>query len=69
MIFLLGVLLFLLTAMDITKTTLSTRGGGLLTNAVARSVRACFFVAAGRRGEARLLEYSGQCVLLAVLAS
>lgn len=69
MIFLLGVLLFLFTAMDITKTTLSTRGGGLLTNAVARSVRACFFVAAGRRGESRLLEYSGQCVLLAVLAS
>ncbi|WAN10828.1 potassium channel family protein [Stutzerimonas balearica] len=69
MIFLLGLLLFLFTAMDITKTTLSTRGGGLLTNAVARSVRACFFVAAGRRGESRLLEYSGQCVLLAVLAS
>lgn len=68
MVFLvLGILLFLMTAMDITKTTLSTRGGGTLTNAVSRLVWRCFFIASGRRGESKLLEYAGQCVLLLVL--
>ncbi|WP_407290634.1 potassium channel family protein [Stutzerimonas zhaodongensis] len=68
MVFLvLGILLFLITATDITKTTLSTRGGGTITNMVSRSVWRCFFAAAGRRGESKLLEYAGQCVLLLVL--
>jgi len=68
MVFLvLGILLFLFTAADITKTTLSTRGGGTITNIVSKSVWRCFFAAAGRRGEAKLLEYAGQCVLLLVL--
>lgn len=70
MVFLvLGVLLFLLTIVDITKTTLSTRGGGTITNTVSRTVWRCFFAAAGRRGESRLLEYAGQCVLLLVLVA
>ena len=68
MVFLiLGILLFLITATDITKTTLSTRGGGTITNTVSRSVWLFFFALAGRRGEAKLLEYAGQCVLLLVL--
>ncbi|HAW26327.1 MAG: potassium channel family protein [Gammaproteobacteria bacterium] len=68
MVFLvLGIVLFLITAMDIIKTTLSTRGGGPITNAVSKMVWHCFFSAAGRRGESRLLEYAGQCVLLLAL--
>lgn len=68
MVFLvLGIVLFLITAMDIIKTTLSTRGGGPITNAVSRMVWRCFFNVAGRRGESRLLEYAGQCVLLLAL--
>ncbi len=63
----LGVVLFLATALDITKTTLSTRGGGMLTNGVTRLVWRCFFLAAGRRGQSKLLEYAGQCVLVSVL--
>lgn len=66
-LFILGTLLFFMTAADITKTTLSTRGGGILTNTVARLVWACFFKAAGRQGRSRLLEYAGQFVLLSVL--
>jgi hypothetical protein len=62
-----GILLFLFTAIDLTKTTLSTRGGGIITNSVSRSVWRCFFIAAGRRGDSKLLEYAGQCVLLLVL--
>ncbi|WP_417786847.1 potassium channel family protein [Stutzerimonas xanthomarina] len=62
-----GILLFLITATDITKTTLSTRGGGTITNTVSKSVWRFFFALAGRRGEAKLLEYAGQCVLLLVL--
>lgn len=62
-----GIVLFLITAVDITKTTLSTRGGGTLTNAVSRLVWRCFFIAAGRRGESKPLEYAGQCVLMLVL--
>ena len=49
-LFTLGILLFLLIAADIIKTTLSTRGGGMLTNAVTRSVWALFFRVAGRQG-------------------
>ncbi|MGK9063842.1 potassium channel family protein [Stutzerimonas chloritidismutans] len=66
-LFSLGVLLFLLVATDITKTTLSTRGGGTLTNLTARLVWRVFFVAAKRRGASKLLEYAGQVVLLSVL--
>lgn len=68
-LFILGILLFLVTAADIIKTTLSTRGGGMLTNAVTRLVWACFFGMARRRGRSRLLEYAGQFVLLSVLLS
>ncbi|GAB6387542.1 potassium channel family protein [Stutzerimonas marianensis] len=67
LLLLLGVLLFLLVATDITKTTLSTRGGGILTNLVSRLVWWGFFSAARRRGASRLLEYAGQAVLLSVL--
>ncbi len=63
----LGILLFLVTAIDITKTTLSSRGGGLLTNGVSRLVWFGFFAAARRRGGSKLLEYAGQTVLLSVL--
>ncbi|WP_217474125.1 potassium channel family protein [Stutzerimonas stutzeri] len=68
MVFLIsGIVLFLVTATDITKTTLSSRGGGTITNVVSRLVWQGFFIAAGRRGESKLLEYAGQCVLLLVL--
>ncbi|MCQ4258896.1 potassium channel family protein [Stutzerimonas stutzeri] len=63
----LGIVLFLATVLDVTKTTLSTRGGGTLTNGMSRLVWRCFFQAAGRRGESKLLEYAGQCVLVSVL--
>lgn len=68
-LFTLGILLFLLIAADIIKTTLSTRGGGMLTNAVTRSVWALFFRAAGRQGRSGLLQYAGQFVVLSVLLS
>lgn len=68
-LFTLGILLFLLIAADIIKTTLSTRGGGTLTNAVTRSVWALFFRAAGRQGRCGLLQYAGQFVVLSVLLS
>ena len=68
MVFLfLGIALFLITAADITKTTLSTRGGGTITNGVSRLVWRGFFIAAGRRGTSKPLEYAGQCVLMLVL--
>lgn len=68
MIFLVsGIVFFLITAMDIIKTTLSTQGGGPMTNAITRMVWQCFFIASRRRGESKLLEYAGQCVLLLVL--
>lgn len=63
----LGVLLFLATPTDIIKTTLSTRGGGMLTNGLTRLVWRGFFWASGRRGESKLLEYAGPCVLVSVL--
>ncbi|HBC02152.1 MAG TPA: two pore domain potassium channel family protein [Pseudomonas sp.] len=65
----LGILLFLFTAADIIKTTLSTRGGGMLTNGVTRVVWACFFNIARRRGRSKWLEYAGQFVVLSVLMS
>ncbi len=68
-LFTLGILLFLLIAADIIKTTLSTRGGGMLTNAVTRSVWALFFRAAGRQGRSGVLQYAGQFVVLSVLLS
>ncbi len=70
MVFLvLGILLFLLVAADIVKTTLSMRGGGMITNRVSRLLWRLFFLAAGRKGESKLLEYTGQCVLIGVLLS
>jgi len=68
-LFTLGILLFLLIAADIIKTTLSTRGGGMLTNAVTRSVWSLFFRAAGRQGRSGVLQYAGQFVVLSVLLS
>jgi len=65
----LGILLFLLVASDIVKTTLSMRGGGMITNRVSRLLWRLFFLASGRKGESKLLEYTGQCVLLCVLLS
>ncbi|MCQ4327830.1 potassium channel family protein [Stutzerimonas stutzeri] len=43
------------------------RGGGKITNGLSRGVWRAFFLAAGRRGESKLLEYAGQCVLLSIL--
>jgi hypothetical protein len=63
----LGVLLFLVVVLDMAKTTLSMRGGGKITNALARAVWRLFFLAARRQGESRLLEYAGQCVLISIL--
>ncbi|WP_421681707.1 potassium channel family protein [Stutzerimonas urumqiensis] len=65
----LGILLFLLVAMDITKTTFSTRGGGMLTSGLSRLIWHTFFLLARGRGQSRLLEYAGQTAVLSVLLS
>lgn len=63
----LGAFLFAITALDIIKTTLSSNGGGKITNLVSRSVWKVFFLAAGRKGKSKLLQYAGPSVLVSIL--
>lgn len=63
----LGVVLFGLTILDIIKTTLSSNGGGLLTNQVAKGVWKAFFLVSGKRGRSGLLRYAGPATLVSIL--
>ncbi|AMR29494.1 hypothetical protein A0257_21965 [Hymenobacter psoromatis] len=64
-----GVGLAGLAILDLIKTTLSSQGGAWGTRILARTVWRVFFVAAGRRGQARLLDHAGLTILLSVLLS
>lgn len=64
---LIGLLIYISIASDIVKTTLSANGGGFITNAISRIVWNIFFVASGRKGRSRVLEYAGPSILIAVL--
>lgn len=63
----LGAFLFAITALDIIKTTLSSNGGGKITNLVSRAVWRVFFFVAGRKGKSKLLTYAGPAVLVVIL--
>lgn len=63
----LGILLFVLTVMDLIKTTFSSNGGGKLTSAVSKGVWKLFFTASGKNGRSKLLSYAGPAVLISVL--
>ncbi|WP_347160338.1 ion channel [Pontibacter chitinilyticus] len=62
-----GIFLFVGTIADIVKTTLSSQGGGGITNVVSKAVWKLFFAAAGHRGKSKLLGYAGLAVLLCIL--
>ncbi|WP_187264672.1 potassium channel family protein [Pontibacter beigongshangensis] len=64
---LLGLLVFLLTAIDIVKTTFSSSGGGWITDAVSKGVWKGFFVASGKNGRSKLLPYAGPAILVSIL--
>ncbi|GAA4437054.1 potassium channel family protein [Pontibacter saemangeumensis] len=63
----LGILLFVLTVMDLIKTTFSSNGGGKITSAVSKGVWNVFFVASGKNGRSKLLSYAGPAVLISIL--
>ncbi|WP_299700573.1 potassium channel family protein [uncultured Pontibacter sp.] len=62
-----GIVLFAVIAMDIVKTTLSSKGGGVITSKLSRGVWNIFFVASGKNGTSTLLSYAGLAVLCSVL--
>lgn len=62
-----GIILFAVMVSDIIKTTFSSNGGGRITNLVSRAVWNIFFLAAGKKGRSRLLEYAGPAALISVL--
>lgn len=64
-----GVLIFLMIALDIIKTALSFNGGGIITNLVSKAVWNTLFTAAGKKGSSKLLEYAGQVVLVSILTA
>jgi len=63
----LGNLLFILVALDITKTTLSSNGAGSLTNHIARSIWMLFLYAARKNGRSKMLSYVGSAILVTIL--
>ncbi|MBR0572514.1 two pore domain potassium channel family protein [Microvirga sp. STS03] len=63
----LGLLIYLITAMDIVKTTLSSNGGGKITDAVSKGVWKAFFTLSGKNGRSKLLPYAGPVILVTVL--
>ena len=63
----LGLLVYLLAAMDIVKTTFSSNGGGKITDAVSKGVWKVFFALSGRNGRSKLLPYAGPAILVAIL--
>ncbi len=62
-----GTLIFFLIIADIIKTTFSSNGGGKLTSLVSKGVWNVFFAAAGKNGNAKLLEYAGPAVMISIL--
>lgn len=52
---------------DIVKTTLSSNGGGFLTNTISGAVWKLFFLAAGRDGRSRLLPHAGMLILVSII--
>lgn len=65
----LGLFLYIITALDIIKTTFSTHGGGKITNLVSKLVWSSFFAATGKNGRAKFLEYAGPAILISILLS
>lgn len=65
----LGILAVVLTVTDILKTTLSSNGGGMITNAVGRSIWNLFFLASRHNARAHILNYTGVSALVAVLVA
>ncbi|AKD05030.1 potassium channel family protein [Pontibacter korlensis] len=63
----LGTFIFLVTALDIIKTTLSTMGGGKLTNFITKRVWLIYFSASGKDGKSKLLSYAGPTILVSIL--
>ncbi|MBB6611670.1 two pore domain potassium channel family protein [Pontibacter sp. Tf4] len=63
----LGILLFVLVSLDITKTTVSSNGGGSLTNYIARSIWMLFLYATRKNGRSKVLSYVGSAILAAIL--
>lgn len=62
-----GILVFAITTADIIKTTLSTKGGGVITKRTSKAVWKLFFSLSGREGKSSFLEYAGTAVLVVVL--
>ncbi|QOY93838.1 two pore domain potassium channel family protein [Massilia sp. UMI-21] len=63
----LGVSIIALVLADIVRTTLSSNGGGFLTNAVAAGVWKLFFLASSKRGRATLLTHAGMMILISII--
>ncbi|RNI31822.1 two pore domain potassium channel family protein [Rufibacter immobilis] len=62
-----GILIFTITIVDIIKTTLSTKGGGVITKRTSKAVWKLFFSLSGKEGKSSFLEYAGTAVLVVVL--
>ena len=62
-----GILLYILTALDIIKTTLSSSGGGFIANKIGKGVWHALFLLSGKKGSSKLLQYAGPSVLVTVL--
>lgn len=63
----LGVLLFLITAVDIIQTTFTTNGGGQVTDFVSGNIWRAFFLMSGKNGRSSVLEYAGPAILVSIL--
>ena len=63
----LGILLYILVALDIIKTTLSSTGGGYITNKIAQAVWKVWFLLSGKNGNSKMLQYAGPTVLVSIL--
>ncbi|WP_181307978.1 potassium channel family protein [Rufibacter sp. XAAS-G3-1] len=62
-----GTSIFIITTVDIIKTTLSTKGGGVITKRISRAVWKLFFSMSGQNGKSTALEFAGPAVLIMVL--
>lgn len=67
LLLILGVTIIALVLADIVRTTLSSNGGGFLTDAVAAGVWKLFFLASSKRGRANLLSHAGMMILLSII--
>ncbi|NKQ13723.1 two pore domain potassium channel family protein, partial [Pseudomonas sp. SST3] len=53
--FVVGSLIFIVTAAEIIKTVFSTQGGGAITTKLTKAIWALFFFGSRKKGDARLL--------------